>query len=116
MIAEPVTRNWIVPQGTTYPIRMRYLINETPVNLTGASVRAQLRTHPTATTPTIDCTLANGKAFLDTATGYFGFDLLPADTNAIAATNYSYDIVVTLSGDVTRTMQGIITLTPQVTR
>jgi hypothetical protein len=116
MIAEPVSKNFTVPQGATYPIRMRWLINNVPVNLTGATVRAQLRREFDAPSAALDCTLANGKAFLDTSTNFFGFDLLPADTNALEATSYFFDVVVTLSGDVTRAMQGIITLTPQVTR
>ncbi|NDD82965.1 hypothetical protein EBZ38_01600 [bacterium] len=116
MIAEPVTRNFIVPQGATYPIRMRWLIDNVPVNLTGATVRAQLRKEFDAPSPSLDCTLANGKASLDTTTGFFGFDLLASDTAAMEATSYFFDVVVTLTGNVTRAMQGIITLTPQVTR
>lgn len=116
MIAEPVTRNFTVPQGATYPVRMRYLVNGTPVNITGATVRAQLRTHPSATTATIDCTIANGKAYLDAGTGYFGFDLLPSDTTPIAATTYYYDLELVIGIDVTRALQGTITLTPEVTR
>lgn len=116
MIAEPVTRNFTVPQGATYPVRMRYLYNGAPVNVTGAIVRAQLRTHPSASTAIIDCTMANGKAYLDVATGYFGFDLIPSDTTPIAATTYYYDLEIVIGIDVTRALQGTITLTPEITR
>lgn len=117
MIAEPVKKDFVIPQGVTYPIKMRYLdSNNAPINLTGATIRAQLRKQFEETTPTIDCTLANGKAFLEAGTFFFGFTLLPEDTAAIEPTTYFFDILVTRNGDVTRAMQGTISLTPRVTR
>jgi hypothetical protein len=118
MIAEPVKKDFIVPQGTTYPIKMRWLdSNNTPITLSGATIRAQLRREFDSSVVAIDCTLDNGKAFLETGTWYFGFTLLPADTAAIEATTYNYDLyVVTLDGDTTRAMQGTISLTPRITR
>lgn len=117
MIAEPVKKDFTVPQGVTYPIKMRWLDStNTPISLSGATVRAQLRKQFEETTPAIDCTIANGKAFLEVDTWFFGFTLLPEDTAAIEPTTYFYDILVTLNGDVTRAMQGTISLTPRVTR
>jgi hypothetical protein len=118
MIAEPVNRDFVVPQGVTYQIRMRWVDGSSaPIALTGATVRAQLRQNYDTSSISIDCTLINGKAFLDSDGWYFGFNLLPADTNAIDATTYVYDIVVTTAGgDITRAMQGKISLTPSVTR
>jgi hypothetical protein len=96
---------------------MRWTNAGTPIALTGATIQAQLRKQYDATEVDIDATIANGKATLDNTDWYFGFILLPADTNAIEATTYFYDIVVTTAdGDVTRAMQGKITLTPRVTR
>jgi len=52
-----------------------------------------------------------------TSSNYFGFTLSPADTSAISATTYFYDLIVTTtSGDVTRAMEGTISITPEVTR
>lgn len=118
MQAETVPRNFVVPQGTTYPIRMRWLDSAgVPINLTGATIRAQLRKKFTDALPTLSFTTVNATASLDIATGFFGFDLLPAATSAIAARLYYYDIeVVTSAGDVTRAMQGTITFTPEVTK
>jgi len=116
LLAQPITRDYVIPQGVTFPIRMRWLDNGTPVDLTGALVRAQLKTSYSAQ-PAYSATIANGKAYLDVATGWFGFDLIPTDTSAITATQYVYDIEVELpTGDITRAMQGKITLTPEVTR
>lgn len=117
MIAVPVKRDFVVPQGTTYPVKLRYLDSESSVvDLTGASVRAQLRKSFTQETPDLDCTIANSKAFVD-VDNYFGFNLLPADTNALEATTYFYDIVLTqASGDVTRAMEGTISISPGVTQ
>lgn len=117
MIAEPVKRDFIIPQGATYPIKMRWLDStNTPIALNGATIRAQLRREFDSTVATIDCTLANGKAFLISDGWYFGFTLSASDTAAIEATSYYYDIVVTKDGDVTRAMEGKISFTPRVTR
>ena len=117
MIAEPVKRDFIVPQGATYPIKMRWLdSSNNPISLSGATVRAQLRKEFESSTVSIDCTIANGKATLDSNGWYFGFILSATDTAAIEATSYYYDLVVTLNGDVTRAMEGRISLTPRVTR
>lgn len=118
MIAEPVIRNFIVPQGVSYPVRMRWLSAPgVPVDLTGCEVRAQLRRAFSDAVPAVSCTMENGSAVLDVATGFFGFDLHPAVTSAIPATKYFYDLDVRApSGQVTRAMQGAITLTPEVTK
>jgi hypothetical protein len=117
MIAEPVKKDFVVPQGVTYPIKMRYLdANDVVIDLTGADIHAQLRKQYDQAVADIDCTIANGKAFLD-VDNYFGFTLSPADTSAVAATTYFYDLIVTTtSGDVTRAMEGTISITPEVTR
>ena len=118
MISEPAKRDFIVPQGVTYPIKMRYLDSGgTPISLSGAQIRAQLRREADSSVVAIDCTLANGKAFLESNGWYFGFTLLPTDTAGIESTTYVYDLVVTkLDGDITRALQGTISLTPRITR
>lgn len=117
MIAEPVKKDFVVPQGVTYPIKMRYLdANDTIINLSGATIQAQLRKQYDQSSPDIDCTIANGKAFLDSE-NYFGFTLSPSDTSDLAATTYFYDLIVTKpDGDVTRAMEGTISITPEVTK
>jgi hypothetical protein len=118
MIAEPIIRDFTVPQGVTYQIKMRWTDSGgTPISLAGATVRAQLRLSYDTANEALDCTIANGKAFLLTDGWYFGFNLLPADTLSIDPTTYVYDLIVTTAdGDVTRAMQGKISLTPSVTR
>jgi|AntAceMinimDraft_11_1070367.scaffolds.fasta_scaffold00449_2 hypothetical protein len=116
MIAEPVKKDFKVPQGATYPIEMRYIdANSDPIDLTGATVVARLKNQYYEADADLECTIANGKAYLTPTTWYFGFTLLPADTLALEATVYYYDLTVTKSdGDVTRAMEGQITLTPAV--
>ena len=117
MIAEPVTRDYVVPQGADYPIRLRYVVDSVIVDLSGATVRGQLRKTHSSPTASLTCTIANGKAYLNTVTGYFGIDLTAADTAALEPTTYVYDIEIELpGGDVTRAIQGKITLTPEVTK
>ena len=44
MIAEPVKKDFVAPQGVTYPIKMRYLdASDVVIDLTGADIHAQLR-------------------------------------------------------------------------
>lgn len=117
MIAEPVTRNYVVPQGADYPIRLRYKVDNVVVNLTGATIRGQLRKTHSSPEAALVCTLANGKAYLDIATGLFGITLIGTDTSTLEPTTYVYDIEVLLpNGDITRAIQGKITLTPEVTK
>jgi hypothetical protein len=117
MIAEPVKRDFTVPQGATYPIKMRWLdSNNNPIDLTGADIKAQLRKEFDSPQASIECTLVNGKATLESGTWYFGFILTSTDTAAIEATSYYYDLVVTRAGDVTRAMEGKISITPRVTK
>lgn len=117
MIAEPIIKDWVIPQGVDYPIRMRYMAdNDTPVDLSGAIVRGAVKRTFSAENA-ITFTLGNGKAYLDTVTGFFGLNIVAADSTALEATSYVYDIEVVLpSGDTTRAMQGKITLTPEVTK
>ncbi len=113
MISEPVTRNLVVPQGVDYPIRMRYLANGVPVNLSGATITGALR--KTVDGPDIiTFNSANGNVYLD-GNNYFGINLVAEETSGIEPTKYLYNIRVVLSGgDTTRALEGTITLTPEI--
>jgi len=115
MISEPKKKDLTVPQGATYPVRLRYLDSlGAPIDISSATVRAQLSNQFYEGAPDITLTTENGKAFVE-AEGWFGFTLLPADTEALEATVYYYDLVITTSdGDVTRALEGQITITPGV--
>lgn len=95
---------------------MRYVLNGTPLDLSGATIRGAIK-RTFGAENAISFTTANGKAFLDVPTGFFGLNVKADDTTPLEATSYVYDIEVVLpSGDTTRAMQGKITLTPEVTK
>ena len=117
MIAAPIKRDIVIPQGTSFPITLKYKdSNGDAIDITGASCEMQLRKTLEQTTPDLTCTIANGKAFVN-GSNQFGVTLTPADTASLDATTYYYDIELTLaSSDVTRVMEGKATITREVTR
>ena len=65
----------------------------------------------TKTRTTISTTIA-----ADPLTGVVTLSLTPAQTTALSDGRYVYDLEITSStGEVTRVIEGIITVTPQVT-
>lgn len=116
MIAEPVTKHFTVPQGADFPIRVKYVIDNVILDITGATVRGGMKKSHNATSIILSFTDANANTYLEESTGYFGVDFVAAATSAIPAGKYVYDIELVLaSGEVTRVLQGDITLTPEVT-
>ena len=111
MIAEPVTKNFTVPKGVDYPIKLRYLVNDVAVNLSGAVVTGAMWKHNNIDNPSIVFNSSNNNIYLD-GDNYFGILLKAAQTSSLEATTYKYDIKIVLSGDTTRAIQGVITLTP----
>ena len=114
MLIDPVIRNYTVPLGTTYPIRMRWLTaNSIPIDLTGYNIVADLKKNFNDAVGAYPCTLINGKSYLD-SNNIFGFTL-DQDTSSLLPGRYYYDLyVISQTNDSTRAMQGIITLTPRV--
>jgi hypothetical protein len=116
LIAEPVTKHFTVPQGADFPIRTKYTIDNVVLDITGATVRGAIKKSHNTTSVVLSFTQANANVYLNAATGFFGIDFKSAATSAIPAGVYVYDIELVLaSGEVTRVLQGNITLTPEVT-
>lgn len=102
-------------QGTTFSATIDLTNDDSsPLDLTSANLACQIRksyysTNATANiVVTIDGDAANGRVRLD---------LDAANTANIKAGRYLYDLKLTNSQDVTiRVLEGIITITPQVSR
>jgi hypothetical protein len=88
----------------------------TPVNLTSYTAALQLRSLPESTTAVLS--LATGSGITITgAAGLVAVHATAAQTGAIIAGDYYYDLEVTSpQGVVTRLVQGQAVLNPQVTR
>lgn len=108
--------NILVDQGATFT-KIVDVTNEdgTPFDLTGFSASSQMRkSYFTNTSHEITAEVEG-----DPTNGQVKLTLLPSVTNSIRAGRYVYDLEVHNDSDpdvVIRVIEGIVTLTPQVTR
>lgn len=86
------------------------------VNTTGYTARMQARPSYTSATVTAELTTSNGRISLTNA-GVITLSLTATETAALAAGRYVYDLeMVSSGGQVTRLLEGVLTVTPEVTR
>lgn len=107
-----IKANIVIDQGTTFQTTINVTDeNDEIVNLTGYTGAAQLRKHFTSTT---------SYAFTVSISPTIGTVTLSMTANAtanVAGGRYVYDCELTdTNGAVTRLIEGIATVTPQVTR
>jgi hypothetical protein len=91
-------------------------INDVPVNLTGATIKMQLRKNASDATAALSLTSVSsaGITITDAAQGQFKINKQIID---IEVFNYSYDIQFTFSGgDVKTYVYGTFNITPEITR
>ena len=104
--------NLLIDQGSTYSTTLS-LTTETDeaMDLTGYSGAAQIRKHYTS---------SNSYSFgveLNSTAGTVTLSMSANNTANIASGRYVYDVEITSgSGAVTRVVEGIVTVTPSVTR
>jgi hypothetical protein len=90
--------------------------NTVAINLTGATIRMQLRKNYSDVTPTLSLTSA-GSAGITITTAASGLFKINAQIIDIEVYNYVYDIQFTLStGEVRTYVKGGFNVTPEVTR
>jgi len=107
-----------IPQGATYSQVINWKTGSTPtfVNTTGFSARIQLRTSYTAASASLELTTANSRISITNA-GVITLSLTATETAALAAGRYVYDLEMVSSGGlVTRLLEGVVTVSPEVTR
>lgn len=103
--------NLVIDQGTTFVTT--FDVNDDaglPIDLTGYTASAQIRKHYTS---------SNAVSFTVTAnsSGVVVLSLSSNATNNMTAGRYVYDVeLVSPANNVSRIVEGIVTLTPQVTR
>ena len=104
--------NLLIDQGSSYSTTLM-LTTETDeaMDLSGYTGAAQVRKHYTS---------SNSSAFsvdLNTTTGTVTISMSANTTANLVAGRYVYDVEITSgSGNVTRVVEGIVTVTPNVTR
>jgi hypothetical protein len=107
-----IKANLFIDQGTTYATKL--VLNDAdgvPVNLTGFSAAGQIRKHYSS---------SNAVSFsitLSPSTGTVVLDLSANTTANLVAGRYVYDVELTdTSGRISRIIEGIVTVSPNVTR
>ena len=116
---EPARYDMTIYQGANFERVLTWSLGEPSelVNLTGHTARMQLRTIPASDDVVLELTTENGRISLGGAAGTIGIDLTAAETEALAANQYAYDLeVVAPSGFVTRLVEGFVNVDPEVTR
>lgn len=103
----PGRYNIKVYQGSTFSLAPQWKIDGTYVNVTGYTAAMSVKNSPTSVSSIIDLTSANGRITVGTTDGKFTLNLTAAETTALAAGNYVYDLEVTApNGTVTRLLEG----------
>jgi hypothetical protein len=103
--------NIVIDQGTTFSFTFS-LDNADGTNkdLTDYTVNAQIRKSYYTSTK-VDFTTAKVDA-----TGEITLSLTAAETSTLKAGRYVYDIEIVSSSETIRVLEGIVTVTPEVTR
>jgi hypothetical protein len=102
--------NLVIDQGSTYSVTINLDdVNGDPINVTGYTSRAQMRKHYTS---------SNAVSFTTSmANGALTMSLTSSQTANIVSGRYVYDAeLIDSSSNVTRIVEGIVTVTPEVTK
>ncbi len=110
--------NFTIDQGAQYITTIVYEdSNGNPVDLTGYTARMQLREQSSSPNPAdLTLTSPSGGIVITPLTGTLVITISTAQTSALTARFYVYDLELTLSGEVSRLIQGQITVSAQVTQ
>jgi hypothetical protein len=107
----------LAPQGATFSETYTYKLNGSPVDLTSYTARMQVRRTPSTDTKTLDLTTENGAIVLGGALGTIAVTVSATAMAAVSSGKYRYDLeVVSSGGVVTRLLEGVFVVSPEVTR
>ena len=107
-----IKANIVIDQGTTFQTSINVTDDEeVAVNLTGYSANAQMRKHYTS------LTAYSFTTSISPDLGIVTLSMAANTTNTISPGRYMYDCELTdPNGAITRLVEGIVTITPGVTR
>lgn len=109
--------NDTLDQGATYNLVVVYKDDSgTPVNLTGFSAYMQLRESYDSTVADLTLSTANGGIVIDGINGEITITATATQTVALVSDFYVYDLELVNGSNVTRLLQGQITVNSEVTR
>lgn len=105
--------NLVIDQGTTFSSIISLTQQDgTPMDLTGYTVKSQFRKSYQSSSAT-----SFTASVYDATAGKIRLQLVPTDTTSIQAGRYLYDIELTSSsGEKSRALEGLVILTPEITK
>jgi hypothetical protein len=111
------TYDILIEQGATYSQVITYKDNGVAVNLTGYTARMQVRATLESASTLVELTTANSRIALGGTAGTITLTISATDTAALTSGRGVYDLeLVSGSGIVTRLLQGVATISRNVTR
>ena len=111
------TYDILIEQGATFSQVITYKEAGVAINLTGYTARLQVRSTLESATSVVELTTANSRIALGGAAGTISLTISATDTAALTAGRGVYDLeLVSGSGIVTRLLQGVCTISRNVTR
>jgi hypothetical protein len=109
--------NTTIDQGSVWTVVLVYTdSNDTPVNLTGYTAAMQLRQNYNSDVADLTLTTANGGITIVGATGTITINATAAQTGDLDPGFYVYDLELTSGSNISRLIQGQLTVAEQVTR
>lgn len=111
------TYNFTIEQGATLTKTFVWNSGGSPVNLTGYTAKMQVRASSASEEVLLELSSANNNIAITVATGTIVLTFSAVTTAAIAWRRGKYDLELT-SGDgtVTRLVEGVITVSREITR
>lgn len=104
--------NLVIDQGSTYSVTLDLTDeNGDVIDLNGYVANSQIRKWYTSSTPAATFTTS-----INAASGELTLSLNANQTSNLVAGRYVYDVEITQSNIISRIVEGIVTITPQVTR
>lgn len=111
------TYDLLIEQGATFSQVITYKEAGVAINLTGYTARMQVRSTLESASPIIELTTGNYGIILGGAAGTISIGMSATATAALTAGRGVYDLeLVSGSGIVTRLLQGVCTISRNVTR
>lgn len=104
--------NLVIDQGSTFSTDLTLNDeNNDPLNLIGYSADSQIRKWYSSTNAAATFTTS-----INTSSAVITLSLTANQTSNLVAGRYVYDVEISSGAEVSRIVEGIVTVTPQVTR
>jgi hypothetical protein len=113
-----IQKNWEVDQNTTFKFEIQYTEDDeiTPIDLTGASAKMQVRDTKGGSKIAFTLTSPSGGISINEETGTLSISITPTQTNKLFYPKSSYDIMmIDSNGNKIKLLEGFMTLSRSVT-